>query len=197
MKIVFYRTLISRAKNISPSEKILYSFLVSKSITNYGEFFEQQSGKICKEAVLTCLCSEGNKIELVEINHSKIARELGVSRPSVISGLRKLENSRYITTDENGNKFIYVNKELLEHGYFELLNQDVLTGDLLIFYSYLVAKSREYGYCIDTYKYKLAEEFGKTQIAITKLLNRLYKVGLASRLPNGKLLINTNKTLSQ
>ena len=43
---------------------------------------------------------------------------------------------------------------------------------------------------MDTYKRKMALDLGTTTIAITKLLNRLYKLGLAKRLENGKLLIN-------
>ena len=77
-----------------------------------------------------------------------------------------------------------------EHGYFELIKNEHLKGDLLIFYSYLLDKSKRYGYCIDPYTYKLAEETGKTETAITKLLNRLYRLGLAERLENGKLKIN-------
>ena len=66
----------------------------------------------------------------------------------------------------------------------------MLIFEKLIFYSYLLDKSKKYGYCIDTFKYKLAEELDKTKVSITKLLNRLYEKGFAERLKDGKLKIN-------
>ena len=88
MKIVFYKTLLTRGRNITPTERIVYSFLVSKSITYFSDLFDSD------------------------------------------------------------------------------------------------------GSCIDTYKSVLAEQFATTKIAITKLLNRLYELGLVERLENGKLQIN-------
>lgn len=84
---------------------------------------------------------------------------------------------------------IYVSKSLVEHGYFELVLTDKLCGELLIFYSYLVDKGSMYGYCIDTKKYKIGETFGKSKVAVTKLLNRLYEKGLAKRDEKGRLVI--------
>ena len=40
MKIIFYRSLIGRAKNLTPNERMMYSFLVSKTIAQMGEHFD-------------------------------------------------------------------------------------------------------------------------------------------------------------
>lgn len=71
---------------------------------------------------------------------------------------------------------------------------------LLAFITLLVScKSQEvatekqtdyFGGYIDSFKYRIAYEMGVTKIAVTKLLNRLYKLKLAERMPNGKLKVN-------
>lgn len=189
MKIVFYRTLLKRAKNITPSEKIMYSFLVAKSIERLEQVFLPNGQEICQD-VLSDYIDDGNQhIPLVEMNHSKMSRELNMSFPTIINGLKNLMAKGYISTNVYGEDCIYINNELIERGYFELIHSDMLCGELLIFYSFLLDKSKKYGYCIDTYKSKIAEELGKTKVAITKMLNRLYSVALAERLPNRKLKI--------
>ena len=92
---------------------------------------------------------------------------------------------------EDGDSYkIYVNKELLMRGYFELKHTDIISGELLIFYSYLRDKGSQHDYIIDTYKSKMHEEIGNSEVSITKLLNRLYEVGLAERVKgNNKLII--------
>ena len=184
MKIVFYKTLLTRGRNITPTERIVYSFLVSKSITYFSDLFDSDGSCIDTEELYYTV-EEDHWLNLFPINNTRIASELNISRRSVIRCLQSLKDKRYIVDD-----CIFVNKELLEQGYFELHHTDILTGELLIFYSYIKDKSQKYGGCIDTYKSVLAEQFATTKIAITKLLNRLYELGLVERLENGKLQIN-------
>lgn len=184
MKIVFYRALLKRAMNISPCERILYSFLVSKSILRLDDIYDNEGFSLNKEELEIQLRTNGNAINICELNHSKIARELNMTRKTIIEGMKTLKKLGYIS-----DKRICVDEELIKRGYFVLEHVDVLKGDLLIFYSYLRDKSSDYGYCIDTCKEKLAIQVGKTKTAVTKLLNKLYAVGLAQRLNNDKLLI--------
>lgn len=184
MKIVFYRTLLKGAKGLTPSEKILYSFLVAKSITRIDCAFETRGMELCLENITEEMQYNNNYIALCELNHCKIAKELHQTRKTIIDGLRHLEELGYIRNDR-----IFANERLISHGYFELVHAEILKGELLIFYSYLLNKSEKYKYCIDTYKDAIGQQLGKTKVAITKLLNRLYEVGLAERLDNGKLLL--------
>lgn len=184
MKIVFYRTLLNKARNITPSERILYSFLVAKSISNLNDIFEKDGEKLDVDELVTQIKENNNTIELCKINHSKIAKELSQTRKTIIVGMNRLKELGYI-----GENWVYVNEQLLEQGYFELEHKEILTGELLIFYSYLYDKSQRYDYCIDTHKAKIAEQIGKTKIAVTKYLNRLYDMGLVKRLGNGKLYV--------
>lgn len=183
MKLVFYKTLLTRGRNITPTERIVYSFLVSKSITYFSDLFDSD-GSCLDVDELYYAVEEEHWLSLFSISNSRIASELNISRRSVIRCLQSLKDNRYIIDDR-----IFVNKELLEQGYFELHSSDVMTGELLIFYSYIKDKSQLYDGCIDTYKEILAEQLNTTKTAITKLLNRLYTLGKAKRLENGKLLV--------
>lgn len=112
-------------------------------------------------------------------NNTEIAKTLSISRKTVIVAIKKIKELGLIE-----------NKELImQHGFFILEKEDRLTGELLVFYSYLRDKSAKYNYQLDTFKSKFMEEFGKSKVAITKLLNRLYEENLAKRLDNGKLQI--------
>lgn len=184
MKVVFYRALLDRAKNITPSEKILYSFLVAKSIARLDCIFVVDGVAIDFDMLYSYIEDNANRIDICDLNHSKIARELHQTRKTIIDGLRHLKELGYI-----GDNWIFLDKRIVQGGYFELKHHDLLKGELLIFYSFLLSMSEKYDHCIDTYKAKIGEYIGKEKVAITKLLNRLYKAGLAERLANGKLLI--------
>lgn len=194
MKVIFYRILLKRAENLTPNEKILYSFLVSKSIAKSGWALNAKSGKFDKQAMSHFFRNFGNYIGMCDINHSKTARELHLSRMSIFNGFRKLEKFGYIKYDQRGGFWrVFVNWELLNGGYFELSRLDEVSGELALFYAYLLSKGERFNYCIDTWKTKMAEDMGITKVAITNLLNRLYKLGLAKRLDDGRLFIKHEK----
>lgn len=187
----FYRALLKRANNLTPTEKIVYSFLVSKSVSSIDCIFESDGVTINKD-ILDCWFNgeQWSWFDLNKINNSKLSRELHITRMTAIKCVSKLEQLRFIKYDfDNDCWLIYINREMLDGGYFELQNIDAIGGDLVVFYSYLRNKGEKYGYNIDTFKSRLADDLGKTKIAITKMLNRLYKLGLAERLHDGKLLI--------
>ena len=78
MKVIYYRALIKGTNKLTPDEKILYSFLVSKSITDCNDLFNSDGLTINKDALYDC----DDYIELKEMNNSKISRELGITRQS-------------------------------------------------------------------------------------------------------------------
>lgn len=183
MTIIFYKTLLTEAKDLSPTERIIYSFLVSKSITLISELFDVDG--TCLDVVeLYSLVEDDNWIDLYYMNNTQIAQKLNIARKTVTRSIEKLKSLGYIK-----GEYIRVTKELLEKGYFELHRLDMLTGELAIFYSYIKHKSLRFGGCVDTYKTKLAECLATTKVAISKLLNRLYALNLAKRLDDGKLLV--------
>lgn len=115
----------------------------------------------------------------MDVNNTLISKTFNISRKTVVTAKKKIENF-------NSLKF----EEIVRRGYFELYHTDILKGELLIFYSYLADKARQYGGLIDTYKDRIANDLGKTKVSVTKLLNRLYKLGLAERREDGSLFIN-------
>lgn len=114
----------------------------------------------------------------------KRAKWLGISLKSYELSISLLKTLGYLNSS---NEIIF---KITNLKYFPLLLESGLKGELLVFYSYLKNKSEHFGGTIDTFKYKIAEEFRTTKIAVTNMLNRLYRKGFAERLENGKLKIN-------
>lgn len=188
MKIVFYKTLLTEYSELTPTEKIVYSFLVSKSVTNLGsDFFSSDGTAIDNDALYESLC-DGAYIPIYEISIRKMAKTLNIVNQTVITSIRRLENEKLIVA---GN--IFVDSSLLKNGYFELHRNDILTGQVLIFYSFIRSKSQLYDGCIDTYKRQLGEIMGIKVYSVQQYLSKLYKLGLIERLENGKLKIYGTK----
>lgn len=183
MKIIFYKYLLTQAKELSPAERIVYSFLVSKSITLQDCMFDVEGDCLNIGDLYDCV-DDNPYLDLYPINNTQISKVLNISRKTAVRSIAKLKELGYIT----GN-YIKVTHDLLCYGYFELLRNDILSGELLIFYSYIKNRAIVYNGVIDTFKTKLAECLDTTKIAITKLLNRLYELNLAKRLNNGKLMV--------
>lgn len=184
MKIIFYRSLIGRAKNLTPNERMMYSFLVSKTIAQMGEHFDFEKHLMLND-LYDFLQEKNNRLNVYEISYKKLADELNISFQSAINGYRSLIANKYIVNGE-----IYISKELIENGYFIIPEIHRLKGEALLFYSFLKDRSRKYDGEIDTYRYKLAELFGVKEPTIKQLLSKLYKFRLIERLNNGKLKIN-------
>lgn len=183
MKIIYYRTLLSRGRNITPTERIVYSFLVSKSITQLDEVF-QQNGTGIDTALIYDYIDENKWVDMHYISYRNLAKELNITIQTAFVSLQHLKEEDYIRDDK-----IYVNRELLEKGYFELHNSDVLTGQVLIFYSYLKDKADKNEGKVNVYKQHLAELFGVKIFSINQYLQKIYSLGIAKRLDDGKLLI--------
>lgn len=163
-KVIIFRSLLSK-KDLKPTTKIVYSYLAAFAMAKGNK-------------------QESSWYHLQISNITVLTKLLHISRKTYYSCIKELQEAGYERED-----YIYVPKSLFEKGYFELYNLDKVKGELLIFYSYLKSKAERYGNIIDTFKTKLAEELNTTKTAITKLLNRLYKINLAKRLDDGKLLI--------
>ena len=182
--VILYKSLLKAGDLLTPNDKIVYSYLIFKSIPLIDSAFSKDGSELDVESINDALDVDG-WIELKKISYRKLAEQLSISPRCVISSLQKLKSLNLITDDEIRAK------DVMKDGYFELYKpRKELRNELLIFYSYLKNKAIYFGGMIDTFKYKLAEDYGTTKIGITNLLNRLYKLGLAERLPNGKLKVN-------
>lgn len=176
MKTMFYHGLLAETV-YTPTEKIIYSFLVYKSIPLIDGAFTSDGTELDYPLIIESLEND-EFISMYDISQRKLANALNISAKSVYSSLEALHFYEDINKKDNT---IRVTKRILEGGYFPLLIDSGLKAELLIFYSYLKNKCEYFGGSIDTFKYK---------IAVTNMLNRLYRKGLAERLPNGRLKIN-------
>lgn len=183
MKIIYYRTLLARGQNITPTERIVYSFLVSKSIMQLDEVF-QSDGTYIDISLVYDYLDDSKWVDMFYISMRNLSKELNITLQTAFNSVKRLKEKGYIRNDK-----IYVNCELLEKGYFELHKSNVLNGQVLIFYSYLKDKAQNEDNKVSINKNNLAELFGVKVYSINQYLQKLYSVGLAKRLDDGKLLI--------
>lgn len=185
MKMMFYQDLLSEME-YTPNEKIIYSFLICKSITLIDCAFTSDGTELDYNEIVNTL-EWDNVVTMYSISQRKLANTLGIANKSVFNALKTLD---YYSAINLKQSLIKIQPKIIKGKFFPLLLESGLKGELLIFYSYLKHKSEYFGGTIDTFKYKLAEEFHTTKIAVTNMLNRLYRKGFAERLDNGKLKIN-------
>lgn len=183
MKLVFYRTLLSQGWGLTPTEGIMYSFLVSKSLLMLNECYELDGGSL-NMSVLCDLVDDEGCVDMYEISIRKFAQVLNVTPRTIINGMHHLEALGLIR-----GSMVYVDVALVSGGYFELHHHDVLSGQLLVFYSYLRDRADVFDGSIDTHKARLSELFGVKVYSIKQYFSRLYKANLIERLKNGKLRI--------
>lgn len=174
----------SKANNI-----IVYSYLIAKSYYYVPNAYINGGFDFAKirEHIMQ---HEGKcKFPFPKISIRKMSKEIGVTTNTIFDSIHQLKEQGLLSSDDIEYQILYIDG-IMDKGFFKLQKESGLNGKLLIFYSYIKNKSEKFGGQIDTFKWKLAEELKTTKIAITNMLNRLYKLKLAKRMPNGKLKIN-------
>lgn len=185
MKKIFYRALIGEMGNLTPNEAIMYSFLVSKSISCLGSDIFDSNGKLNVYDLQEYLKDNNVRVNLAEFTYKQLSKELNISFQSAMNGIKTLNDSGFIIKNK-----IFAPPELVEKGYFEIPEIPNLKGLSLIFYSFLKDRANIHGGYIDAYRYKIAELFHVSEPMVKKLLSNLYKLNIIERLENGKLKIN-------
>lgn len=127
---------------------------------------------------------DSNWVDMFYISMRNLSKELNITLQTAFNCVKRLKEEGYICDDK-----IYVNRMLLEKGYFELDEMNILNGQVLIFYSYLKDKAQNENGEISINKNNLAELFGVKVHSINQYLQKLYSTRLAKRLDDGKLLI--------
>lgn len=185
MKIVFYKELLDKRNypNMNYNERIVYSFLISKSVVCDGQYLDKESGGLNK-AWLNADIEESGIISMANYSYRKIAGFLHLTLQAVFNLIHSLKDKGYINTNE-----IRLNKSLVESGYFELIFKPGLRGKMLITYSYFKEKASYFNGTLDTHKIKLAQELGVDIEVLKKTLTNLYRLGLIKRLKDNRLQI--------
>ena len=197
-RYVFYRNLLSDPKvgMLTPNQKIVYSYAISKSIIKIPDLFNKDGDGIDMGYLDFAECNN-NVIALdFEVKSwGKLANDLGISRRSMID--IKTSLSTYGFIDDNR---VYFDRDILSSGYFRLICGCGLSKMLLILYSWLYEKSKSFDFTIDTYEWYIAKQFNLSLSNIENMISRLSKKGYVTRLFNsdgsyGKLQINRIHTI--
>ena len=198
MYYVFYRNLLSDPKTemLTPNQKIVYSYAISKSIIKITDLFNKD-GEGIDTSLLDFAEGKNNVISLeFELkNWSKLANDLGISRRSMTDIKTSLSSYGFVTDNR-----VYFDKDILSSGYFRLICGCGLSKMLLILYSWLYEKSKSFDFTIDTYEWHIAKQFNLSLSNIENMMSRLSQKGYVTRLFNsdgsyGKLKINRINTI--
>ena len=197
-RYVFYRNLLSDPKwdMLTPNQKIVYSYAISKSIIKIADLFNKDGDGIDMSYLDFAECNN-NVISLdFELkNWGKLANDLGISRRSMTDIKTSLFSYGFVTDNR-----VYFDKDILSSGYFRLICGCGLSKMLLILYSWLYEKSKSFNFTIDTYEWYIAKQFNLSLSNIENMISRLSKKGYVTRLFNsdgsyGKLQINRINTI--
>ena len=197
-RYVFYRKLLSDTKwgMMTPNQKIVYSYAISKSIIKITDLFNKD-GEGIDTSLLDFAEGKNNVISLeFELkNWSKLANDLGISRRSMTDIKTSLSSYGFVTDNR-----VYFDKDILSSGYFRLICGCGLSKMLLILYSWLYEKSKSFDFTIDTYEWHIAKQFNISLSNIENMVSRLSQKGYVTRLFNsdgsyGKLKINRINTI--
>lgn len=185
MKIVFYKELLDMRKypDLNYNERIVYSFLVSKSVICDGQYLDKESGELNRDWINADIEQSGF-IPMVNFSYRKIAEILHLTLQAIFNIIHSLKDKNYINTTA-----VKLNKGLIGSGYFELIFKPGLRGKMLITYSYFKEKSSYFNGTLDTHKIKLAQELGVDIEVLKKTLTNLYRLGLIKRLKDNRLQI--------
>ena len=196
MKIIYYKRLIADKFGLTASERIVYSFMLSRAILSIDDIFWSDGETINVDVLEECTNMNDGYIDLQDdwfdkfskpccIN--KISRLTNIAPSAVLYSFRTLDSKRLIRLER---KEIYLG-DIWRGGYFELLmdKHKKLRGELLIFYSWIYDNSKIVKHCLNTSVERIAEKFNTNKPAMRDLIHRLHRLGLAERLEDGKLLI--------
>ena len=174
--IIFYRALLNDRRGLTANDLIYYSFLVSKSIAIIDGVFSVD-GKLNVD-VLNEMVSDSPFQMMATYTIDEVSKYTGISKSSVSLCKRHLIDAGMIK-----GELIKISPDIINSGYFPLLDMDKLKGELLIFYSFLKSVSANYKYIINLSKYNIAVNYGWSDknLSIRQLIFRLKSMGIISK----------------
>lgn len=176
MKVNYYRKLLWWSGELTPTDLIVYDFLLMKSISVCYEAFEKDGSGISIDALGEYLNESGNKLDLYSISYRKLAEELNISLASTYNSINHLKQLKRLSDD-----WIYCNVSILKSGYFAIRTdlKHEIGGKLLIFYSWLCDRAKNG--VVDAYRSLLAKYFNDKESNIHNMIQRLYKLKFVER----------------
>ena len=175
-------------EDLSPNEGIVYSELIFYSLSQNkdyknGEFIYFEAA----ENMLSLYQQLGWKesFPYFPLGIKELMRRTEMTFPTIKKILCSLQTKGYL--DEN---YIKCSVPLLQEGYLKIPKGTGVKGKQLVFYAYLLDRSKKYKGIIDTWAYRFKELCGIDADDVYFILQCLKKKGLVERMENGKLKIN-------
>lgn len=137
---------------------IVYSFILSKSITQIDCVWDADNNSLDKEYLNEMFEGEDNTLfDCYDLNISKIAYEVGLTERTIKNSINRLKKQKLIFNNKYNETLIWCNKSIINGGYFVYMPKG-LTGNLAIIYQMLFDKGEKYGNTINTWRSKLSQQ---------------------------------------
>lgn len=191
---VFYQGLSAKECDLSPAEKIVYSFIVYHSICDMDCAFDKELGTFDEKAVRETIWNENRIISLPMkfFNDGKfcvvtlISKSTNISIGKVSEAIKSLSSKGLLDLD---NGYVFVTAYIHISNYFKLHREKNkrLRGELLIFYSWLVYLTRNNNGIIYTTQKKLSQMYHCNRVeSIQSFFARLKELHLLVKDENDK-----------
>lgn len=189
MKSIIYKELLKREIMEEGNDIIVYSFILSKSITQIDCVWDVDSNSLDKECLNEMFEGEDNTLlDCYELNITKIAYEVGLSERTTKASIDRLKKQKLISKSGYGETLIWCNKNIINGGYFTYMPKG-LTGNLAIIYQMLFDKGLKYDNSLNTWRNKLAEQLNVSVSTLDYYLTTLKKKNFIYRnKTNGKII---------
>lgn len=175
-------------EDLTPNEGLIYSELLFHSLASNEEY---RNGELlyvdAAREVLTIYqqLKWEESIIYYPLSTKELMRKTEMTFPTVKKILDSLKIKEYIH-----NGYIKCPLALLEQGYIKIPKGTNVRGRQLIFYGFLLNKSKWYRGIIDTWAYRFKELCGVDADDAYFMIQCLKKKGLVERLEDGRLKIN-------
>lgn len=174
-------------EDLSPNEGLIYSELLFNSLVSNpdyktGELLYIDAVKEEIENYHFMMWEES--IPYCPLDTREIMRRTEMSFPTVKKVMAALEAKKYIN-----DNYISCPLKLLKDGYIKIAKGTSLKGRQLIFYSFLLDRSKKYRGIIDTWAYRFKDLCGVDADDAYFMIKQLKKKGLVERLDDGRLKV--------
>lgn len=180
-RLIYYKRLFAYRQRQSASERIVYSFLVYNAICERDDVWDKETGKYNQDVMQSI--DDYIQIPIYFLNErhdvkvNALAKQLGLGKATISRIIEKFKTNgiilhgRYIRHDG-----------IYKDGYFTLSTNKKLSGELLIFYSWLLDLTKEKETkAIYSSMIRLGELYNGKMEEIRDYLQRLKKLGLVER----------------
>lgn len=213
--MVFYKAFFNKYKrfaSMSANEKIVYSAILNYSLMECMELWDSEGKKMDIDEIDWLVDTTDNDekmlLDVYGLSYKRLADycQIPVNTLKGSNGvMARLIKKGVLRGTECDWDVLVTYMDIVKGGWFKLVKDTTLKGKQLIFYSFLCERLKHFNEnqrnkrggdirylrnkSIDTWTYKLAEDFGEPISAVYSLIRELTRKGYVIRLPNGKLEI--------